>query len=158
MKAKDIMRKKVVTVTGAMTLRELAKLLVEKRISGAPVVDGRGKLIGVVSQTDLVRHEREAGTERAVPAYYKDHEDWVLARGLQFEDPDFTRVEDIMTPAVLSADELTPVEELARTMLRRRVHRLIVTDKGRLRGIVSATDLLKVVAGAVPKRRRREQV
>lgn len=153
MKAKDIMRRKVVTVSGEMTLRELAKLFVEKRISGAPVVDGRQKLIGVVSQTDLVRYERETGVARAVPAYYRDHEEWVLARGLQLEDPDFSRVEDIMTPAVLTADEMTPVTELAKTMLRRRIHRLVITRDGRLKGIVTTTDMLRALLDSATKRR-----
>lgn len=158
MRAKDIMRKKVVTVAGGMTIRELAKLFMEERISGAPVVDANKKLLGVVSQTDLVRHEREAGAERAVPAYYRDHEEWVLARGMQLEDPSFARVEDIMTPAVLSADEMTPVEELAKTMLRRRIHRLVITKGGRLSGIVTTTDMLKVVAQPAPRKRVSERI
>jgi CBS domain-containing protein len=114
-----------------------ARLLTEHRISGAPVVDAEMKVLGVVSQSDLVRHQ---GGER--PA------DW----GPVYKDPDWPRgtesvpVMSLMTTHPLACDEETPVEEVARIMLERRVHRLIVTRAGKLAGIISAMDLLRAVA------------
>jgi len=139
--ASDIMRTHVITVREDQTLRELAQVLQDNRITGAPVVDDRGRLVGVVSQTDLVRRQREASSTD-VPAYHRE-EAWLDANGFSIETPDYGRVRDIMTPAVLSADEKTPVEELARCMSRKGVHRLVITRRGKLAGIVTSMDLMK---------------
>lgn len=114
MLAKDIMRKRVVTVTPKMTLEETAKLLTKRGISGAPVVGPRGEVIGVISLTDLVWLENE-------PA---------------------RRVEQAMTPWGVSFEEDTPVKELARQMLAKRIHRVIITRDGGLCGIVTSMDML----------------
>lgn len=152
MQAKEIMRKRVISAKPEMTLKELAKLFTERRISGAPVVDGKGKLLGVVSQTDLVRFDRESAPASAVqvPYYYRDGQS-ELPKGFQIEDPEFTRVKDVMTPAVFTGDEETSVKELAEIMLKKRVHRLIITKDGRLKGIVTTTDLLKALLELLAK-------
>ncbi|MBI3549070.1 MAG: CBS domain-containing protein [Elusimicrobia bacterium] len=144
-KAKDIMRRHVVTVDPRMTVREVAALFIDREISGAPVIDGKGDLVGVVSQTDLVRRERESRAEVEVPGYYRDGETSVYISGYQVKDPDFTRVGDVMTPAVISADEETPVEELAKMMLKRHIHRIIITRSGNLSGIVTSTDMVRTL-------------
>ncbi len=114
MLAKDIMRKRVVTVTPRMTLKETAKLLAKHGISGAPVVGPQGKVIGVISQTDLV---------------------WI-------ENEPLRRVEQAMTPWGVSFEEDTPVKEIARQMLAKRIHRVIITRDGELCGIVTSMDML----------------
>lgn len=141
--ASDIMRKDVVTVRENQTVKELADLLIDKGISGAPVIDARGRLVGVVSQTDLVRRERERGEEQEAPAYHRDLDRWLGRKGFQIVTPEYARVGDVMTPAVLSADVGTPVESLARCMSEKRVHRLIITRKGQLAGIVTSMDVLR---------------
>lgn len=157
MLAKDIMRKRVITVAPEMTLRELAKLFMDKQITGAPVVDERGKLLGVVSQTDIVRKDREKLPEADIPGYYQHPGDKALYQsGFQIEDPDFTRVSDVMTPAVLSAEEDVPVEQLAQVMLRKHIHRLVITRSGKLCGIVTTTDMLRALL--VMLRRSRPRV
>ncbi len=142
MVAKDIMRRRVVSVRPEMTLRDLARLFTDRGISGAPVVDSRGALLGVISKTDLVRQERQAAVSH-VPPFYRQSDELGTPHPVQLEAPDFTRVRDAMTPTVLSADEETPLSELARFMLKRRIHRVIITRDGKSRGIVTSMDVLR---------------
>lgn len=145
MKTKDIMCKNPITVTLDMTVRELARVFIDNHISGAPVVDRHGALLGVVSQTDLVRREREMNPASDIPNFYREGEKETYGRGYQIEDPDFTRVKDVMTPAVLSCEEGAPVEDVARLMLSKHVHRIVVTREGRLSGIVTSMDMLRAL-------------
>lgn len=146
MLAKDIMRKNVISASPKMTVREVARLFVDRRITGAPVIDSRGKLLGVVSQTDLVRHDREAPETSSVPRYHRDDDAaaW-LSGGFHIEEPEFSLVENVMTPAALSADESTPVEALARRMLEKHIHRILITRGGKLCGIVTSMDMLRAL-------------
>lgn len=145
MQARELMRRRVITATPEMTLKELADLFVNRRITGAPVVDRIGKTVGVVSQTDLVRHEHEAGTPE-VATYHIEPEELQIKRGFQIEAPDFTRVKDVMTPKVISFEETTDIAEIASLMLRRRIHRVVITSKGKLAGILTSMDMLKAIA------------
>lgn len=146
MLAKDIMRKSLISANPKMTIREVAKLFIDSQISGAPVIDSDGKLLGVISQTDLIRHEREAPEKSSVPLYYRNDDAAALSsRGFHIEDPEFSRVENMMTPAVLSADESTSVEDLARRMLDNHIHRILITHGGKLCGIVTSMDMLRAL-------------
>lgn len=143
MQAKDIMRKRVVTLQPWMTVHEAAQVFIDKEITGAPVVDGDGKLVGVLSQTDLIRRQREASPEEEIGSFYREGGE--TARGFHVEHPDQTRVEELMTPAVLSAEESTPVDQVAQVMLHRHIHRVVITRRGRLCGIVSSMDMLRAL-------------
>jgi CBS domain-containing protein len=143
MLAKDIMRRKIVTVESRMTLQELTKILEENCISGAPVVDSSGAVLGVVSQTDLVRTRREASP--GIPLYHRELDEPALSLGIHFEDSDQTTVEQIMTPGAISFDEETPVETIADAMLKRHIHRVLVTKGENLVGIVTTMDLLRAL-------------
>ena len=141
--AKDIMSRDVVTAIPEMTLHELSELLIDNQITGVPVIGADGILVGVISQTDIVRHERESKPQTHVPGYYiQEH---VLPQGFQIETPDYTRVKDCMTPIVISGRENDSVVELAQMMLAQRIHRIVITDKGRLQGIVTTVDLLQAL-------------
>lgn len=144
MKAKEIMRKSVITLDPEMTLREAAQLFLEHRITGAPVVDQDGSLLGVVSQTDLVRRDREAPVSD-VPGYHQEPEETRLPSGLHVETPDYARVRDVMTPKVVSFEEDRSVREIARAMLRKRIHRVVITRRGTLCGILTTMDLLSAL-------------
>jgi CBS domain-containing protein len=155
-KAREIMKKRVVSVTPNQTVGEVARLLDERRISGAPVVDQHGKLMGVVSRTDLVRHEREEPrTEDAGEPWYDRAERLERVKGWTVRSPDYTRVSDLMTPSVVSADEGASVQELAKTMVRRRIHRVVITSRGRMTGIVSSLDLVRALLPRTSRPRRR---
>lgn len=161
MLAKDVMRRKVITVGSWLTLPELARVFEENSITGAPVVDRDGIVLGVVSQTDLVRSRREVSD--GVPLYHRELDAPLAGLGIHFEEVDPSRVENIMTPGPISFDEETPVERLAGAMLDSHIHRVLITRADRLVGIVTTMDLLRVLsrrsavsrpAGSAPRRAR----
>lgn len=149
MLAKDIMRRKIVAVDSRLTLQELTKVLQENDITGAPVVDEAGTVLGVVSQTDLVRTRREPSA--GIPSYHREL-DGAASLGIHFEESDQTRVEQIMTPGAISFDQETPVEKLADAMLERHIHRVLITRGERLVGIVTTMDLLRALVALERKK------
>ena len=154
MKAKDIMSRKVVSVERWLTLPELARIFADKAISGAPVVDEEGSILGVVSQTDLVQARRSS--PEAVAMYHRELDDTARAFGSHLEHVDAMSVEEIMTPGAIALDEETPVEKIAKVMIDSRIHRVLITKGARLAGIVTTMDLLRalvVLAKAKPTKR-----
>jgi CBS domain-containing protein len=148
--AKDIMSPNVVTVTSTMDLREAAKILVEEGISGAPVVDELGNLIGVISQSDLVEYELTTERELTVeaPFYRRPYDDALHPRrGFQIEQLSADTVKDVMTPYLITIEEETSIQEVAARMSKFGIHRLIVVDDDQqIRGIVTSLDVLRWVA------------
>ena len=148
--AKDLMNPNVITVTDTMDLREVAKLFVEEGITGAPVVDELGTLVGVISQSDLVEHELTTERELTVEApFYRRPYDEALSpsRGFQIEELPTDTVKDVMTPFLVTVEEDTPIRELAARMAKFGIHRLIVVDNDQqIRGIVTSIDVLRWVA------------
>lgn len=147
--AGDVMIRDVVFVSAKSDLRELERVFLEKRISGAPVVDDRGALVGVVSQTDLVNfHFREQDDLVWESGFYdRPHlEGKALPKGFSVVDTSrVPMVEEVMTPLVITADEKTPIVEIADILVNQRVHRIIVTRDRRVVGIISALDLLQLL-------------
>lgn len=146
--AGDIMQREVVTLGESWDAREALALLTERRISGAPVLDGDGDLVGVLSLTDLARlHDASPAKGR------RDESDFyrtTAPEGAPPEAPAADRlagitVKDAMTPIVIDADAKTTVEKLAGIMIDLRVHRIIITRDGKLAGIVTSMDLLRVL-------------
>lgn len=144
--ARDIMNPDVIAVPATMDLRDLAKLLLEKGITGAPVVDDQGRLAGVISQTDLVYYNLTRGDELVLDSTFYESarvEGRHVPPGFQFEDFNSGCVADVMTPVVHSVTESATVESVARLMTRKRIHRVIVRRGRGLAGIISALDVLK---------------
>ena len=155
--ARDIMNTNVISVAADMDLRDLAKLLLKKGITGAPVVDGQGHLAGVISQTDLVYYNLTRGDELVFDSQFY-HSAKVEGRhvpaGFQFEDFNTGCVGDAMTPVVHSVTESATVAAVARLMTRKHIHRVIVRKGRMVAGIISALDVLRVhgvPAGAARK-------
>lgn len=147
--AADVMTRHVVTLRDDRTVEEAAAFLVAHEISGAPVADRNGNLVGVLSVTDIVRDgtENEAGPS---PEPARQAHGW--ERLMNPEEIKQLRVQhvgrlvsDIMTPTVFTVPEDLSVGEVARTMVAGRIHRLIVTHGARPVGIVTPHDLLKLL-------------
>lgn len=135
---KEIMSTKVTKVREDMLVSELTSLLLSKGYSGAPVVDRKGKLVGVVSLADIAAY---ALTLRA--SRYPEEE---VADGFIVEEFDLsTRVRDIMTPAVYRVEDTTPIQDVARLMLEGAIHRVIVVRQGKAVGILTTTDLVRAI-------------
>ena len=145
MKAADVMISPVVTVTPGQTVREVAEILLTKRISGVPVVDDQGKIVGIVSEGDLMRRA-DAGTEH--------HRSWWLRmlmgrEGLAAEyiKEHSPRVVDVMTRHVIIAGPEMPVWEIAEMLEHNGIKRVPIVDDGKLVGIISRANLLQALAG-----------
>ncbi|NUO83691.1 CBS domain-containing protein [candidate division KSB1 bacterium] len=150
--AKDVMNRHVISVPADWTIEELAQFFVDKAITGAPVSDESGRLIGVVSTTDIARHDGLSETRLRAdePHDYYLHgwEGRIAAEELtsfHIEQPPQGTVREIMTPMVFKVDESMPVRDIADTMITGRVHRLLVTHGDRITGIVTTMDMLKVI-------------
>lgn len=154
--ARDIMIRDVISVDGKMDLRDLAKLFLEKGITGAPVLGSDGSLTGVVSQTDLVYYNLTRSDELVLDSNFYHSarvEGHHVPAGFQFEDCNSGCVADVMTPIVHAVSETATVETVARMMTSKHIHRVIVRKGLKLAGIISALDVLR--AGmSTPKRRR----
>jgi CBS domain-containing protein len=149
--ARDVMTRNVLKVKEEMTVHELATFLTENEITGAPVENQNGKLVGVVSIWDIALTEAEQATievEHSHSSIYSDTKKRLNreeALTLHIEDEGL-QVKDIMTPVAYSVPEDTPVCEIAKTMIAGRVHRLLVTKNNHMVGIVTTMDLLKLLA------------
>ncbi len=148
--ASDLMNPEVLTVQEDLTVRELASFLIENEISGAPVADGEGRLVGVVSLVDIAAVT--SGEGRRVDGAGFFGPDW--DDGLDEEDmedlpldQDGLRVADIMTPQIYSVLEDATVSEIASLMLKGHLHRLLVTREDRAIGIITTSDLLGLLVG-----------
>jgi predicted transcriptional regulator len=155
--ARDVMIHPVFAARESWTVRELASYFTDKAISGAPVLDDAGRLTGVVSLTDIVdqvTRDREPswGPGRGWEDRYSPED----LKSLAIEDAG-RLVAEIMTPTFFTIPDATPLPKIARTMVAGRIHRLLVTRKGRVVGIVTTLDLLRELAGMgkkAPRQRR----
>ena len=149
MKASDLMINPVITVPEGSTAQEAAALLVRHRISGAPVVDKKGKLIGMVSDGDLM-HRSETHTERKrswLGLFATSPE--TLAR--EFIKEHSRKVTGAMTRNVVSAGPDASLSELARLMDYHSIKRVPIVDDGRLLGIVTRANLVQALASSAAK-------
>lgn len=122
LRASDVMIKDVLTVPESTPLKEVAKLFGEKRITGAPVVNAQGELLGVISETDIIRKSNSIGA-------------WSPSTAGQ-----------IMTrPAVTVAPD-DPLQKVCELMYERRIHRVVVAEAQKICGIISTMDILRAIA------------
>lgn len=146
MKARDVMVSPVITVKPSASVKEVAKLLLERQISAVPVVDDQGKVIGIVSEGDLIRRA-ETGTER-------QRSWWLLERtseetlAAEFAKAHARKVADIMSSPVKTAAPDTPLHEVATLMESNAIKRVPIVKDGQLVGIVSRANLVQAVASA----------
>lgn len=147
MLAKEIMTSDVFTVGPDDTVETVIKILIEKKISGVPVINERREVIGVVSEGDLLIRNQKLRP----PAFIQ-----ILGGTIYLDDPeDFKeelkkafayKVGDIMTVVPATVEEDTPVEEIASIMSREGINRVPVVQDDRLVGIVTRADIIKSMA------------
>ena len=148
---KDLMSTDIMTIADDMTTDEAARYLIEHEISGAPVVDEQGHLVGVLSMTDIgrsVAEPSEVGSSAGSGFYRDDGVEVALddVRPRSIQEPAVT-VRDVMTPAVHQVAVTASAAEAARCMVEQHVHRLVVTKGKEPVGIITSIDLLKLIAG-----------
>ena len=144
MNARDIMTQKVATTRPDSNLTDAIAIMLEHHVSGLPVVDDGGQLVGVLTEDDLLRRT-ETGTEQT------HHRWWRFVMGSGHLAAEYVRthsrfVADLMTREPISAGEDTPLDELVALMERHRIKRLPILRDGALVGIVSRADLIRLLA------------
>ena len=150
MRAVDIMTTNVVTVDPEISVQGLATLLAERGISGVPVVDAGGRMVGIVSEGDLL-HRTEIGTER-----HDEHrrswwlDDFAAAMARDYVKSHGRKVKDIMTRDVVSVSEHADLGEIAAVLETKRIKRVPVLSDGKIVGIVSRANLVRALAMAPP--------
>lgn len=144
MKASDVMTREVLTVGRDTAVAEAIRLMLDNRVSGVPVLDDRGIMVGILTEGDLLRRS-ETGTERHRPRWVEV----LMGPGRmagEYVRTHGRRVEELMTHKVVSVTEDTPLDEIVAVMERRRIKRLPVLDGETLVGMVSRADLLRALA------------
>ena len=149
--AKEIMTSPTISVTEDQTLKEVLDILAEKRISGVPVVDAENRIVGIISDTDIIRYSH---TINVIPlsnlsgwvSPYTDIADMASMRK-GFEMLHTTKVGQVMTKKVHAIGENEPANEVAILMNRRKVNRIPVVDQeGKLVGIITRSDMVQCMA------------
>src|SRR5580692_8794309 len=146
MRAMDVMTTDAITVDPETTVQSLATLLAERGISGAPVVDASGRLVGIVSEGDLL-HRAEIGTARRHRvrrrSWWLDHfagdqaRDYIKSHG--------RTVKDVMTRDVVAVTEDTDLGDVAALLEAKRVKRVPVMRDGKIVGIISRANIVRAV-------------
>ena len=135
---KDIMTKSVITISPDTSLKEVGEIFKEKRISGIPVVDNTGNLLGIVTLTDMLR---------ILDQIYVWKELEKIVTGLKLsdmrnEEKSKAKAKDIMTKQIITIGEDATIDDLIKVMFTKKIHTIPVTSDGKLVGIVGKRDLI----------------
>ena len=143
MKASDIMTRQVIAVAPDTPVWEVAKLMVDQRISGVPVMD-HGKLVGILSENDLARRI-ELGTDKTRSSWLQffTSEDTILTEYVHARGQ---IAGDVMTAKVVTVTRDTPIKDIAEILETRHIKRVPVVDGGQVVGIVSRANLIQALA------------
>lgn len=146
LQAQDIMTRKVITAQPETTVTELAQLLMSNDIGGAPVVDSDGRLLGVVTENDLIDQKKKIHIPTVVT---------ILDSVIYLESPDKMEKEvrkiagatvaDIYTKKIITVSEDTPLDEIATIMAEQGVHTLPVVRAEELVGVIGKQDIIKTL-------------
>jgi CBS domain-containing protein len=144
---REIMTTAVITAKSDTTVRELADILAKNKISGVPVVDDNGRVLGMVSEADIILQDADLH----FPYYIQFLESVIYLQSVHKFEERFrkqigSKVSEIMTEEVVSVMPEQTVREVATLMADRNVNRLPVTENGRLVGIVTRGDIVRAIA------------
>lgn len=146
MRAKDLMTTDVIAVGADATVKAVAQILLSHRISAVPVTDKEGRLLGIVSEGDLLRRS-ETGTEPK-RSWWLDLIASAEERADDYVKSHAKHVRDVMTTKLVTVEEDTPLSKVAALLEEKRIKRVPVVKDERLIGIVSRADLLRGIATA----------
>jgi CBS domain-containing protein len=143
--AAELMSPNPLSLREDVTLKEAIAFLVDRNISGAPVIDDAGRPVGVLTQSDILVHDREEVRHAAPPEHeYGSPLPRCYWNEFQVECVDATPVRDVMTPAVFCVSMASPASSVVEQMRELNVHRLFVVDgDGVLVGVVTAMDIVR---------------
>jgi CBS domain-containing protein len=144
MQVKDVMTRSVISVGPDETILNAARLMLQNRISGLPVIDKDGELTGIVTEGDFLRRG-ELGTQRRRPKWLE----FIIGPGRladEYVHASGRRVDEIMTTDPVTVTEDDSLEKVVEVMERRHVKRLPVTRSGRMIGIISRANLMHALA------------
>jgi len=152
-RVKDIMTKKVITVSPEMEIAHAAKLLLEKGINGVPVVDETGQLVGIICQSDLIAQQKGL----PIPSIFTLLDGFFPLTSMKHLEKAVkkiaaTTVADAMTSNPVTVRPETGVEELAGLMVDKKFHTLPVVVEGKLVGIVGKVDILRTLMSGSEER------
>ncbi|MDA8212479.1 MAG: CBS domain-containing protein [Clostridia bacterium] len=146
MQAKDIMTTDVITVAPEATVEEVAKIITDRGVSGVPVVDSNGKLVGIVTEGDIIARSKKLH----IPTHFQLLGGVIYLEGTKKLEKDLQKmvafqVKDLMTAKVFTVGPEAPVEEIATIMTEERVNRIPVVEHGKLVGIISRADIVRTL-------------
>jgi len=140
MKAQDVMTRDVITIDPDSTVLQAARLMLQHHVSGLPVVDGNGNLVGVLSEGDFLRR-RETKTERRRSRWLE----FLMGPGrmaAEYSHSHGSKVSEVMSTDVQSVEQDTALEDIVELMERKRIKRVPVLCGGQLVGIVTRSNLM----------------
>jgi len=146
MEAADVMTPQVITVAPDASIFQAIRLMLQNRISGLPVMDAKGRLVGIVTEGDFFRRA-ETGTERHRSSWLQ----FFMSSGDLADEYVHThgrKVEDVMSRKLQTVSEQATLEEIVRTMERASVKRVPVLRGGKLVGIITRANLMRALASA----------
>jgi CBS domain-containing protein len=146
LKVKDIMTRELITVSPQTEITSAAKILLEKRINGLPVVDDSGKLVGILCQSDLVAQQKSI----PIPSVFTLLDSFIPLTSVKRIDKEVQKiaalkVEQAMTPKPVTVGPETDIEDVARLMVDKKYHTLPVMEGEKIVGVVGKEDVLKTL-------------
>lgn len=148
MLARDVMEKNVVTVKEDSNVEDATRLLIEKGISGAPVVDEEGYLKGIISEGDLIYREKQIH----IPAVIQILDSTIFVESVKKFQEELKKitaykVKELMTKDVVTVEMNAPIEEIATLMIEKKINRIPVVEEGKVIGIITRQNVLKSMIG-----------
>lgn len=146
-KAKDIMTTDVIVAKKDDNISSVANLLIQQKIGGLPVVDEKYKVVGIISETDIIQREKHISP----PEYVNILQGLVLLEDLKVIEQDIRKiasykVEDLMSTEIIKVNEEDSFDDIANVMIRKSVNRVpVVDEENTLKGIICRYDIIKAM-------------
>ena len=146
LKAKDIMAREIITISPEAKTLDAARILLDRRINGLPVVDADGRLVGILCQSDLVAQQKRL----SLPSFFNLLDGLIPLASTKTWEQEIQRIGANIVAQAMTADPVTvspdtSLEEIASLMVDRKLHTLPVVENGKLVGVVGKEDILRTL-------------